>query len=221
MVGKNIRPLGGIPLVGWAIRIARHVERISRVIISTDSDEIAQVSRKWGGEVPFIRPAELAQDQSPEWLVWRHALDFLSADPYEHVDGLVVIPATAPLRNVQDIDNCIDEYERGDVDVVVTYSDANRNPHFNMIVKQQDGYCSLVIPPREHVTRRQEAPVVYDMTTVAYVARPEFVKECNGIFEGRVRGVYIDPERAVDIDTALDFKIAEFLAAEMSGKKKR
>ena len=101
--GKNIRPLGGKPLISWAIDQAKSVSRISRVIVSTDSEEIARVARASGAEVPFIRPAELAQDSSPEWLVWRHALNFLKETEGTYPDLFVVVPATAPLRSVQDL----------------------------------------------------------------------------------------------------------------------
>lgn len=209
--GKNIRPLAGKPLIAWAIEQARAVKRISRIIVSTDSEEIAAVARQAGAEVPFLRPPELAQDKSPEWLVWRHALDFLKATEGAYPDALIVVPATAPLRAVEDLERCLDEYAKGEADMVITVTDANRSPYFNMVKVLPDGAVGLVIPPEGSITRRQDAPVVYDMTTVAYVAKPEFVMTRNGTFEGRVRHVHIPVERALDIDTPLDFKIAEYL----------
>ena len=209
--GKNIRLLGGRPLIGWSVQVVKSVERISKLIVSTDSEKIAQVAREEGALVPFMRPEELAQDNSPEWLVWRHALNYLLENGEQDIDALIIVPPTAPLRSAQDIENCIDEYEKGDVDVVITVSDAHRSPFFNMIKNDNDGFSTLVIPPTETVIRRQDAPEVYDMTTVAYVVRPDFVLQQNALFEGKVRSVHIPPERALDIDTLLDFKIAECL----------
>lgn len=209
--GKNIRPLAGKPLIAWAIDQALAVERIDRVIVSTDSEEIAAVAREAGAEIPFMRPAELAQDNSPEWLVWRHALNHLKETYGGYPDALMTVPATAPLRAVADLERCLDEYEKGGADVVITVTDAHRNPYFNMVRVLPDGAVSLVIPPDGLIFRRQDVPVVYDMTTVAYVARPEFVMIQNGMFEGRVRHVHIPAERALDIDTLLDFRIAECL----------
>ena len=209
--GKNIRPLAGRPLISWAIDHAKAVKRVARVIVSTDSEDIAEVARQAGAEVPFLRPAELAQDNSPEWRVWRHALDFIKGDEGGYPEGLLVVPATAPLRAVTDLEQCLDEYEKGGVDAVVTVTDAHRSPYFNMVQVSKDGTVGLVIPPVSTIVRRQDVPVVYDMTTVAYVARPEFVMTRNGIFEGRVCSVHVPLERAIDIDTALDFKIAECL----------
>lgn len=211
--GKNIRPLGGKPLIAWAIQQALAVKRVRRVMVSTDSEEIAAAARAAGAEVPFMRPAELAQDNSPEWLVWRHALEYLKADEDAYPDALIVVPVTAPLRAVEDLERCLDEYQKGGADVVITVADAHRSPYFNMIKTQSDGYDCLVIPPESTVSRRQDAPVVYDMTTVGYVARPDFVMTRNGIFEGKVRHVRVPTERALDIDTLLDFRIAECLVA--------
>ena len=214
--GKNILPLEGRPLIGWSIKIAERVKRISRVIVSTDSEEIAKAAREQGAEVPFMRPLELAKDDSPELLVWQHALDYLE-NQYFYIDGLVVIPPTAPLRDVQDISNCMDEFEKGGADIVITVTDAHRNPYFNMVAIDENGYSSLVVPPINRISRRQDTPEVFDVTNVAWVARPQFVREhdsTSSLYEGRVRSVYIPPERALDIDTPLDFRIAECLFSE-------
>lgn len=211
--GKNIRPLGGKPLIAWAIEHALAVRRITRVIVSTDSVEIAEVARAHGAEVPFIRPSELAGDNSPEWLAWRHALNYLLESDGVLPDAMVSVPTTAPLRLPEDIENCLDEYEKGDVDIVITVTDAHRSPYFNMVKIHADGTAGLVIPPESAVARRQDAPHVFDMTTVAYVARPEFVIAFSAVFEGKVRHVHVPVERALDIDTLLDFRIAECLLA--------
>lgn len=209
--GKNIRPLGGKPLIAWSIEHALAVKRIGRVIVSTDSEEIATVSREYGAEAPFIRPAELARDDSPEWLAWRHALNYLLDADGSLPEVMVSVPATAPLRLPLDIENCLKEFEKGDADVVITVTDAHRSPYFNMVKSNADGTVGLVIPPLSGIARRQDAPTVFDMATVAYVARPEFVMTHNATFEGRVRAVHVPAERSIDIDTLLDFRIAECL----------
>jgi CMP-N-acetylneuraminic acid synthetase len=211
--GKNIRPLAGKPLVGRAIETAAAVKRISRIIVSTDSEEIASVARAFGAEVPFMRPAELSRDDSPEWLAWRHALNFLKETTGAWPDALVSVPATAPMRLPVDVERCIDEFGKGEADIVITMTDANRNPYFNMVRRNSDGTVGLVVAPSTPFSRRQDAPVVYDMTTVAYVFRPEFVMTKNALFEGRVAAVHVPPERALDIDTPLEFEFAEFLMA--------
>jgi CMP-N-acetylneuraminic acid synthetase len=209
--GKNIRHLDGKPLIAWSIEHALAIKRIDRVIVSTDSEEIAQVARDYGAEVPFIRPAEFSRDDSPEWLAWRHALNFLRETKGSLPEVMVSVPTTAPLRLPIDIENCLDEYEKGNTDMVITVTEAHRSPYFNMVKANADGTVSLVIPPQSAIARRQDAPVVYDMTTVCYVVNPEFVMAHSATFEGRVRAVQVPTERSLDIDTLLDFQIAEGL----------
>ncbi len=209
--GKNIKPLGGIPLIGWSINTAKEMDNVSRIIVSTDSTDIANIAKEFGAEVPFIRPSHLAQDDSPEWLVWKHAINYLEENDDEIIDALIILPVTAPLRSIDDINACINEFENSKVDSVITVSEASRSPYFNMITNNSNGYSSLVIPPKDQITRRQDSPEVYDMTTVSYVVDVNFIKNNNGIFEGRVRSVIIPRKRAIDIDNLMDFQIAECL----------
>lgn len=209
--GKNIRPFAGKPLIAWAISHAKAVERVRRVIVSTDSLEIALVAKAHGAEVPFMRPPELAEDTSPEWLAWRHALEFVREEEGALPWAMLSVPTTAPLRLASDIDRAIDLYSQGDADVVVSVAKAHRNPYFNMIVKDPNHSVGLVIPPAAGISRRQDAPEVFDMTTVVYCASPRFVLEHNSIFGGRVKAIEIPAERSIDIDIQLDFEMAEFL----------
>ena len=125
--------------------------------------------------------------------------------------SLIVLPTTAPLRNQEDIDLCISEFEENDVDSVITVTEANRSPYFNMIKNDAEGFSSLVIKPDDKVSRRQDVPEVFDMTTVAYVVSPASIKSNAGLFDGKVRSVFIPKQRAIDIDTPLDMQMAEFL----------
>lgn len=209
--GKNVRLLAGKPLIAWSIEHALSVDRIERVLVSTDSEDIAEVARSYGAEVPFVRPAELARDNTPEWYAWRHALKHLLDKEGALPEMMVSLPATAPLRFSCDIENCLDEYEKSDSDVILTVTDAHRSPYFNMVKENADGTVGLVIPPKRALVRRQDVPEVFDITTVAYVVRSEFVMSNESAFEGKVRRVYVPPERSIDIDTLLDFNIAEFL----------
>lgn len=216
---KNIRPLAGKPLIAYAIETALASNLIDRVIVSTDDGEIAETSRRCGAEVPFIRPRELATDDSPEWLTWRHAILTLEEEDGESSMAVFVcVPPTSPLRSVEDVDSCIRTLMDSDADLVITVKEASRNPYFNMVTLNNDGYAELVIRPQSNIHRRQDAPRVYDMTTVAYAARPEFIKGADSIFEGRVKAVVVPSERALDIDAELDFQFAEFLLARSSDR---
>jgi len=145
--GKNIRLFGGRPLIAWSIQHAQAVKRISRVIVSTDFQEIAAVAQQYGAEAPFIRPKELAQDDSPEWLAWRHALNYLRETTDILPEVMVSVSATAPLRLPLEVESCLDEYEGGGADLVITVTDARRSPYFNMVTINADNTVHLVNPP--------------------------------------------------------------------------
>ena len=118
---KNIRLIAGKPLIAYAIETARNSALIGRVIVSTDDREIAEVAVKYGAEVPFLRPPELAQDDSPEWLAWQHTVRKLHGDTdgTPKWDVFVSVPATSPLRKVEDVDACIGALLAGDADVAI------------------------------------------------------------------------------------------------------
>ena len=133
--GKNVHIFGGKPLIAWSIECAQSVPSIRNVIVSTDSEEIAAIARSYGASVPFMRPSELASDESPEWLSWQHALSYLRESNLGIPDVMISLPATAPLRSVFDVENCLSEYSKGGSDVVVTVTDSLRNTYYNMVTK--------------------------------------------------------------------------------------
>ena len=215
--GKNVKLFSGKPLIAWSIEQALSIKDIKRLIVSTDSPEIAEISLSYGAEVPFIRPEELATDNASEILAWKHALTFVNNHEIFY-DAMVSIPATSPLRIPQDIQRCIDLYKETNADVVVTYSEAYRNPYFNMVKKNQNGTVGLVNQPDKIFTRRQDVPIVFDLNTIAYVVNAAYILKHDSIFEGSVYGLEIPVERSIDIDTQFDFDYAEFLF-NRSGKK--
>lgn len=205
--GKNIRELAGVPLLAHSIRTAQQVERIGKIYVSTEDAEIARVARAFGADV-IDRPAELASDTAPEWLAWRHAIDEVFARDGVF-DVFLSLPATSPLRSVNDVNACLDALDAS-TDVVVTVTPAARSPYFNMVTRSPEGESRLVIEGHP-AARRQDVPTVYDLTTVAYVTRPEFIRTHDRLFDGRVRSVIIPKTRAVDIDDIHDFQFAEVL----------
>jgi len=212
--GKNIKVLAGKPLIAWAIETALKVPDVNRVIVSTDDPDIAEIAREFGAEIPFIRPKNLASDTASEWDAWRHALLTLRDIEGVYPDPFISVPTTAPLRLPDDIKACISTYHEGGADVVLAVTEAHRNPWFNMVTTRRDGTVRLVNQCFNSINRRQDAPSVRDITTVAYVANPYFILENNRIFDGIVKSVSVPVERALDIDTPHDFAIAEFLMSQ-------
>ena len=212
--GKNIKPIAGKPLISWSIDMALANERIRRVIVSTDSEEIAAVARQSGAEVPFIRPAELASDESREWDAWRHALSEMEKIDGQMLKAVVSLPATAPLRNQEDINQCLDLFESENPDVVLSITETSHSPWFNMVRRDAEGKVSLLMGEEGKIARRQDAPVCYNIATVCYVVKSDYVMKSENLFEGKTKAVIIPPERAIDIDTPFDFELAGILLAK-------
>lgn len=208
--GKNIRKLVGKPLIVYSIETALDSEMIADVYVSTDDPAISEVARNAGAAV-INRPAELATDDAAEWLAWRHAIQTVERE-IGQFDLFVSLPPTSPLRSAQDVSNAIRAMEMDlSADICITISDAVRSPYFNMVAPDGTGGLRLAVQASESIARRQDAPPLFDITTVAYVARPGYVMTQSSLFAGRVIGVSVPKERAVDIDDMLDFQFAEFL----------
>ena len=182
-----------------------------RIIVSTDSKQIAGVALAFGAEVPFIRPDYLAKDDSPEWLAWQHALKEILKEEGALPEALLSLPTTSPLRELADVNSCLDCFEKGCADAVITVCPSRRSPYFNMVNIDEERSAKLVLNTEEKTFRRQDTPATYDITTVAYVMKPSFVMQSNHIFDGQVQGIVVPENRSLDIDTKLDFDIAEFL----------
>lgn len=205
--GKNIKHLDGKPLLQYSIDIAKACPSIERVFVSTDDEDIAKVAND-NDAILIKRPDVLASDTSPEWQSWRHAIEWVNEN-YGLFDGFISLPTTSPLRNVGDVENAITQRKNTNADVCISVTHTNRSPFFNMIKKGTDGYVELVNKPREQVSRRQDSPEVFDITTVVYAANPTFILEGCSLFSGKVTSIEIPKERAVDIDDIYDFMLAE------------
>ena len=208
---KALATLGGRTLLEIAIGHATSCSGIDLVMVSTDDPEFATVAKAAGAEVPFLRPSGLAADASPEIEAWKHLI--------EHLDGtlgrpetLVSVPVTAPLRRVEDIDTAIATYKATEADLVVTGYRSNMNPYFNMMLCDSGDWAHLALESKTKVHRRQDAPVVWALTTVAFVADPNYVMSTTHLFDGKVKVSPVPEERSIDIDTQLDLDWAEFLS---------
>jgi N-acylneuraminate cytidylyltransferase len=210
--GKNLMEIDGISLIGRAVRIALEVPEIEKVIVSTDDPQIAAEAVSHGAVAPFMRPAELAGDTSPEWESWRHAVRHLheNGDPF---DRFVSVPATAPLRLAEDVRNAIRVFEASDCDLVMSMTEAERSPYFTIVSEQEDGFFLPAMRGEKPIHRRQDAPVVFDVTPVAYVTTPAHIERAFGYYDGRIKANFVPRERAVDIDTEVDLEVARALFA--------
>jgi CMP-N,N'-diacetyllegionaminic acid synthase len=205
---KNIRPLCGKPLIVHTIEIAQKCRLINRIIVSTDDREIAETARKAGAEVPFMRPKELAQDDTAKLPVIKHAIQFLESQGYSP-DIVVDLDPTSPLRTEKDIEACIRMVMAGEADNVFSVTRASKSPYFNM-VEIIDGKVRLVKQLDRPAKRRQDAPEVYDMNASIYVWKRDALMNNETIYLENTR-IYLMPKWAIDIDDETDFEFVEYM----------
>tara|TARA_B100000886_G_scaffold339941_1_gene307053 strand:- start:1957 stop:2658 length:702 start_codon:yes stop_codon:yes gene_type:complete len=208
---KNIALFNKKPLIYWTIKLGLKISSISNLIVSSDSDKIINISKKYGAEVLFKRPKNLSLSSSPEWKVWQHAINYIEQNKEKKYKGLIVLPPTSPLRNIQDINKSIKLFENKDSDVVIAVRKAERNPYFNMVERDNKGFLNISKKLKTNIFRRQDAPIVFDMTTTIFVININFLKKNKNIFQGKIRYIEVPYERSIDIDTPQDLFIAEKL----------
>lgn len=208
---KNIRELGGKPLIAHSIAQAKASGLFGHVVISTDSDEIAEVSARHGAEVFFKRPPELATDTAAKVPVMRHA--FLESERHYGTTftHLVDLDATSPLRTPGDIKEAFDMLVAGGYGNLITAMPSRRSPYFNLVEVDGAGRVAPSKRLEKPVTRRQDAPKCYDMNASIYVWRREDLLARDHLFT-EATGLYVMPEeRSIDIDSELDFQFVDFL----------
>ena len=208
---KNISPLAGKPLIAWSIEIAFACPNLNQVIVSTDDKEIAEIANSYGAKVPFLRPAELAQDNTPDLPVYKHVLFWLAENEDYHPDIIVWLRPTSPLRTVQDIESAIRLLIQTEADCVRSVSLAEHHPYW---MKRLDGDC--LIPFMDGVDeskyyRRQLLPPVYRLNGAVDVSVCKTVLENEILYQGDIRGYIMPADRSVDLDNEIDFALAELL----------
>jgi CMP-N-acetylneuraminic acid synthetase len=211
--GKNVKLLAGHPLIAYTIAQAKRCDFLDRLVVSTDSPEIAAVARDYGAEVPFLRPAELALDTSAKVPAIQHAVREVERELGHAVDYVVDLDPTAPLRSVEDVRKCWELIQQPDTDVVFTVTPSDRSPYFNMVEVDANGYAHLSKAAPEPVVRRQDAPRVFSMNASVYAYRRRHLMDDGRVIGDRSRVVEMDRLRSRDIDDDVDFAFIEFLVA--------
>jgi len=201
---KNIRPLAGRPLLFWTIQAARESTRIDRLILSSDDAQIIRIAAEFGCEAPFVRPAELARDDTPGVLPVLDALERVHG-----YDMVVLLQPTSPLRCAADIDACVDLLVSAQAPACVSVCAAQEHP-FWMYWLEPGGQLEPVLPgDSARATRRQELPPVFRPNGAVYVARVPWLREKRSFLSAGTLGYLMPAERSLDIDTESDFVRAE------------
>lgn len=214
---KNIRPLLGKPLLAYTIECARACRAVDRMVISTDSPEIAAVAESLGVPVPFRRPAELGQDSSAKADAIRHATRWVEENEDFWPSLVVDLDVSVPLRSPADIDAVVETFlQHEDLDAVVAVYEPERNPYFNMV--ELEGHRAVLAkrPPRP-VIRRQDAPPVFSVSGSIFAWRRRALDHVTHLYEGHWGACVVPRENAIDIDTEVDFELVEFLLEKRRG----
>ena len=210
--GKNIKPLGGKPLIAYSVEVARQLAPDSDICVSTDDPAIADVVREMGLEVPFMRPDYLATDNCGTYEVLLHAVKFFEKLGRRY-DTMVLLQPTSPLRTADDVRRCLEAYTP-DVDMVVTVVEAASNPYYNCYETDSDGFLHISKGDGSYV-RRQDAPKAWEYNGAVYVINIDSLKQMPLSKFPRRRMVEMERSRSIDLDTPLDWMVAEAVVAQM------
>ena len=208
---KNLRLLGGKPLLRYTADAALKARRLNRVILSTDDDEIAELGKQFGLEVPFMRPMALAQDSTPTLPVVQHAVQYLEMLG-DRFDAVCLLQPTNPLRSSDVVDACIEMFENKNADTVVTVLPVplKYNPHW-VYFEQENGFLRLSTGEKGPISRRQDLPPAFHREGSVYVTRRDIIVEQGAFYGKHLIGYLMDPKDSVNIDCAADWERAESL----------
>lgn len=216
---KNIRSLLGKPLIVWTIEQAIESKLFDHVVLTSDSEEIMQISAQYGAEVFFKRPDEYATDAAPKIPAIRHALVESEKHFGKQYDFIVDLDATAPLRTIHDLIEALQQFEQGGYDALITAMLARRSPYFNLVEQDAQGRVALSKKLDRPIARRQDSPKCFDMNASFDIWKREVLLTSDTLFTGNT-GLYVMPEeRSFDIDSEVDWRIVEMLMAEQLGEQ--
>ncbi len=207
---KNVKLLADKPLIAWTIEAALQSRGLSRVIVSTDDYEIAQVACQWGAEVPFMRPPELAQDNSPSFLAVEHAIRWLEEHDNTQPDYIMLLQPTTPLRAPEDIDTAIQIAEARNAVAVVSVCRMDHHPYLSKRILE-DGTLADFVSNDMAYLRRQDLPPAYALNGAIYLNRRESLLHDRTFGPQGTYGYIMPPDRSLDIDSPWDFYLAELI----------
>ena len=208
---KNLKLLRGKPLIYYTIKAVQDSGVFGRFILSTDSQEISEVAKSYGVEVPFLRPEELAKDDSPALDAIEHALKWIERNDKQY-DYVQYIFPTAPLRTAKDICSGIKVLFEKNADMVISVCQTSHPPYWSNVLPDDHSLKGFIKP--EHLRNRQEVPVTYRLNGAIYVAKWDVFYEKRNWYEQNTYAYIMPVERSVDIDSEFDFKLAELLLRE-------
>lgn len=211
--GKNIRTIGGLPLLAFKARAAQRSKFASRIIVSTDSPEIQEIARSFGVEVPFTRPEQLSSDTATNFAVLHHAMEYFESRG-ETFDAISMLEPSSPFTKPEDLDQAVEIMQKNDAALVVSMRDVD-NPAPFVGPIESDGRISNIVHQLKGLrnVNRQVLPHAYTLNGVVYLFRWEALKNRHTFYSdpNRSYGFETDPLHNIEIDTELNLAWAEFL----------
>lgn len=208
---KNIKPLGCKPLIRYAIDCARQLANDADICVTTDDSEIIKCAEDYGLTVPFVRPEYLATDTMGTYEVLLHALEFYEKLGRKY-DAIVLLQPTSPFRTKEDVKGTMALYNDS-VDMVVSVKEAATNPYYNSFEEDDKGYL-VISKGNGRYCRRQDAPKAWEYNGAVYVINPKSLKSQHMSDFKKITKYEMDSLHSLDLDTLLDWKIAELLIKE-------
>ena len=210
--GKNIKELNGKPLIAYTIEAAKKSKYIDRVVISTDDKEIADTSKTYGGEIPCLRPDELSKDNSPTIDCVIHMLNYLKEKESYVPEYVALLQCTSPLRDYNHLNEAIEKLIKTKKDAIVSVCEAEVNPYWTNVFEGDD--LKYFIEEGRKITRRQDLPKVYRGNGAFYIVKTSVLITERTVEPENLTGYIMSNEASIDIDTIMDFKIAEIMIKE-------
>jgi len=210
---KNIRLLGNKPLIGWTIEAAKNCSFKMRTVVSTDDPDIAEIAKSFGAEVPFLRPTELATDTTADYPVCVHALDWLLKNEHYKPDLIVWLRPTTPMRQSQDIDDSIKQIVAIDSTGLRSVCAVEHHPYWMKTLSKSNNQLTPFIEgvSEEKYYQRQLLPPTYRLNGAVDITWHQTIQVEKKLYGSNIQGYIMPVERSIDIDTELDFLIAELL----------
>jgi N-acylneuraminate cytidylyltransferase/CMP-N,N'-diacetyllegionaminic acid synthase len=212
--GKNLRPILGKPLIAYTIEQARQSRLFAAIAVSSDSEDILAASLQYGADVLVRRPDEMATDSAPKLPAIRHCLETAERELGRTFPIFVDLDATSPLRLPEDIAGAVRLLETSGATSVITGAPSRRSPYFNLVELDARGVPFVSKQPATPFVRRQDAPRCFDMNASIYVWRRDAFLANPAVFYGDTRLFEMPEERSIDVDSAFDWRIVEFLMQE-------
>ncbi len=213
---KNVRDLNGKPLISYTIEAAKKSKYINRLVVSTDDFEIAETSKKYGAEIPCLRPEDLSGDVAPTVDCVVHMLNYLKESEGYIPTHVMLLQCTSPLRNFKHINEAVEKLKSSSENALISVCESEVNPYWTNVFDGEllkpfikDGY---------KITRRQDLPDVYRINGAIYLIETELLLKEKTFQPSSLTGYVMDSYYSIDIDTELDFKIAEVIMNELFEK---